>query len=826
MIANRVDTTRPRPRVALAAALTLALAGATGAPAVHAAPVKLVLASHFGHEVNLTEVQAHAGAALEDVCTVASKDTCQPGRESAQPDGFSDPEGVAGAANGNIYIADVLNDRVQELTSTGEFVLMFGKHVNQSTGGDVCTEEEIKNTGVRCQAGQAGSEAGAITYPHAIAVDPTTGNVYVFEYGGFTRVDEYTATGQFVLMIGREVDRTKDETPGATPAEKNLCTAASGDTCTKSTVGNGEPGTFNYHQAPLAAGGPEGLLYVGDEHRVQEFAATGQFKRELSLTAISSEPESTVGALAVDPAGDTYLVYDVHYEAGVLLEHGRDNVVREFDPGGTQIGELTVAPREASSAGAKVTVFIDLGGLALDSSGRLAVAATEQIQWSSKPFGLLYDAATGRLITRWAAPVGGGGVAFNGGGELFDPVSGIAGQEIVAYSPVPVAELVKDPVVCVAGADHATNATLDCALKGEANPEGVAETSVWFQWGRTEALGEETPRQPVATGKEPVAVGATVEGLRPGETFFYRLAGNDRNAPQPELLGSETGSFATPAVPPRVSGEPVASFIGPNSAVMYGALNPENAHTRYAFQYGACENLDSNCPGRLDTASGESAQYGKIGATFGAAGLQPETVYRYRLVAESENGAKTEKFEAKGPEGSFTTAPAPKVHALTGPASLLTATSAVVSGTVEPDGKPAAYTFELGVDNGTATQYGVVFSGPVPASAVPVAESLALTGLQPGTGYAYRIVVSSGYGTAIGAMGAFTTAGLPAVLLTPTPLVLLATPNISFPKPQATPRVGKAKTKRKTKKPKHRKPRRGAAKKSSAHRRWPGRGGK
>lgn len=59
--------------------------------------------------------------------------------------------------------------------------------------------------------------------------------------------------------------------------------------------------------------------------------------------------------------------------------------------------------------------------------------------------------------------------------------------------------------------------------------------------------------------------------------------------------------------------------------------------------------------------------------------------------------------------------------------------------------------------------------------------SLKLTGLQPGTTYAYRIEISSGYGTSYGVPVTFTTAGLPTALASPTPLGMLPIPPIKFP---------------------------------------------
>jgi hypothetical protein len=61
-----------------------------------------------------------------------------------------------------------------------------------------------------------------------------------------------------------------------------------------------------------------------------------------------------------------------------------------------------------------------------------------------------------------------------------------------------------------------------------------------------------------------------------------------------------------------------------------------------------------------------------------------------------------------------------------------------------------------------------------------------LTGLQPGTTYASRIAITSGYGAAIGATNTFTTIPL-ALLLPPPPAVAqLPIPSIRFPTPPPT----------------------------------------
>jgi hypothetical protein len=739
MIANR--NRRPRPLATTTITImVMALAGAGGAQAA-TPPVKLVPSLHITN-------------------------------------GFEFNESVAVAPGGNIYVADAGNRRVQELTSTGVFVSMFGDEVNQTTGGNICTAA----SGNVCKAGVVGTGGGEFGAegPQSVVVDQNTANVYVQDFSNW-RIQEFTAAGEFVLMFGKEVNET---------TKVNVCTAEeitkSGVKCktgVRAATATAEPGAFNFAHGRgnlLAVGpAPEHLLYVGDELRVQEFDAAGESKGEIPLTSISAEPENHVVALAVDQAtGDVYLAY------GSGLSNAE--VVRVFDTTGKEQRSFQVAPL---NAGAKV----DIRTLALDGAGQLAVSAGEE---GGGPFGELYAAATGHLITGFTNPEGSPGLAFNGEPEA--EMYAVQRNQVVLYKPLHVAELLTTLSSCEPGPELETSVTLDCSLNGTVNPESVAETEVFMQWGRTQAFGETTPKQTFATVTEPKAVSAPVEGVRPNQTFFYRLVGEDQNVKFPEQLTSETASFTTPIVPAKIPGVPGVSFVKSSSAVLSSALNPENANTEYFFEYGQHEALapcpgvrePGGCPGVASTPVGRSSVYGKISTTLEAKELQPATLYSYRLSAEGENVAGTERRQSEGAEATFTTAPAPVGQAVTGAPGVIGATSATVSGTVNPDGLPATYTFELGVYEGPGTtQYGVVFSGSAGAGSVPVGESLLLTGLQPGTTYAYRIAVKAGRSNPVqGEAVTFTTAGLPLVLAVPTPLAMLAVPNIAFP---AEPKPGK-----------------------------------
>ncbi len=752
-------------------------------------PIKEIVSAHIGFEVHaLTK---------GNLCTVVSGNECQPGKQSGKAGGFSSARGIAGAPNGNVYVADSSNHRVQEFTATGQFVLMWGKKVNKN-GADICTSAEES----QCQAGEESSEPGVFpeTVP-AIAVDPTSGDVYVSDVSHNSslfgiRIQKFTSNGEFLSEIGKEVNET---------TKGNLCTRqeelgkgvkCAGPKLYEPSAEPAEPGSLGTISS-LAVGGPEYRLYVGEARGLQEFDGEGQPVGE-PARAISHrlvELHATEGAsIVIDESGDVFL-------------SNFTNVIRRFDPSGKE----TEIRLDARTAGAGVGAH----DLAFDGHGRLAIFENEFEGNVRRVQGTLYSIGTGGLtaVSDFSVPAGlqVNGMGFNGSDELY-LIATQPGHEVVAYEPVPIGELIAGSVPsCVAGADRETDATLVCQLEGQVDPWGVADTEAWFGWGATPALESDTPAQLVCGAVCGSSLGSvspgSIEGLVPNEPYYYQLIGHDANVGAPESFNSEQVKFVTPSVPPRMVGESSASFVHATSAVVFGEVNPENSGTVYAVQYGACPVGLEACANAGLSEPQFSSEYASTGATFEIAGLQPSTVYRYRLLAVNEY-----EQVSTGPEATFTTAPAPLPEAQTGAASAVTSTTALISGSVNPDGAPAVYTFELGIYKGTETRYGIVISAPAEEGSVPVAETLALSGLQPGTTYAYRIAIKSGYGQMAGQALTFTTEGLPAVIRLPAPPGLLEVPHIAFPKTASVTTRHATKQKKKVK-------RRGGARKHKANKR-------
>lgn len=119
----------------------------------------------FGKEVNTSTAST---------CLATELANCKTGVTGAEPGQFNTPRGiavdpatVAGVA-GDIYVADSGNFRVQKLGPAGEFILMFGREVNETKVAEfneagnphkitaaeenLCTQAEVSG-GAKCKIG-------------------------------------------------------------------------------------------------------------------------------------------------------------------------------------------------------------------------------------------------------------------------------------------------------------------------------------------------------------------------------------------------------------------------------------------------------------------------------------------------------------------------------------------------------------------------------------------------------------------------------------------------------------------------------------------------
>src|SRR6266550_4924519 len=142
------------------------------------------------------------------------------------------------------------------------------------------------------------------------------------------------------------------------------------------------------------------------------------------------------------------------------------------------------------------------------------------------------------------------------------------------------------------------------------------------------------------------------------------------------------------AAAPAVTTGPTTA-VGATTATVTGTVNPGGKATTWYVEYGTSTGYGSNTSS-TSAGSGSSA----VSVSANLSSLKAGTTYHYRLVAANADGT------THGGDAVFTTLTPPDV--VTGSASSITASSATLNGTVDPNGRTTTYYFEYG----SSTSYG------------------------------------------------------------------------------------------------------------------------
>ena len=160
------------------------------------------------------------------------------------------------------------------------------------------------------------------------------------------------------------------------------------------------------------------------------------------------------------------------------------------------------------------------------------------------------------------------------------------------------------PVVSTGSASSIT--TTSATISGTVNPEGQ-QTTYEFDYGTSPNFGSSTSTATLG-GSSDTSVSATIGGLQPGVTYYYRLVATN-------LTGTDDGSqamFTTNSLPPAVT-TGNASSVTTNSATIAGTVNPEGQATTYHFDWGTSATSYSNSTTATSAGSGTigTAVYGR-----------------------------------------------------------------------------------------------------------------------------------------------------------------------------------------------------------------------
>ena len=331
---------------------------------------------------NVTETRPPAAAGPAGPPIYAS----QFGSSGSGAGQLSHPAGTAFDASGNLWVADALNNRVDEFSASGTFIATYGWGV--STGAaeyQICKES--------CRAGTSGVGNGQFNEPWGIAINKTAGDVYVVDQGN-GRVQEITTAGAFLRLIsskGTEAGKLTTPVGAAIDGSGNLWVADYGDnrvekfSATGSFIGAyGSYGTGNvqFHwPSDIAVGGSNNAetIYVTDtgNNRIQELKPDGTYKGQFGSKGTGNGQFHEPEALAFDASENLYVLDSGNGRVQKLTSTG--TFIASFSSPGSETGKLSWAQ-----------------GLAIASTGDIYVAdsGNNRIEKWTSPNATAHDTQT------------------------------------------------------------------------------------------------------------------------------------------------------------------------------------------------------------------------------------------------------------------------------------------------------------------------------------------------------------------------------------------------------------------------------------------------
>jgi DNA-binding beta-propeller fold protein YncE len=400
---------------------------------------------------------------------------------------------------------------------------------------------------------------GSFSNPNGIAVQESTGDVYVADIGTDT-IYKFDANGSPVDFSALGSNAL---TGDATPA---------GSFSFPATL-HGTPAAIAVDASTDPSDPSAGDLYVMDAGHdvIDKFNSKGEYVGQIAgpflgeLLGIGVEANGDVRVDVDDTAGMAIDVFD---------DSVQNNYVTLLETGGN--GSQLSGPEDgfaAGPSGADYLLFHECGcmekaGPNVEEFGRvdrgtfdvaaavdpvtghlyvdeqLAVTEWDPGEMNGKPEGEALAVVGGLVATFGSLQLSGisgqGGIAVDGGsGEIY--VSNPADGKVYVFSTTV-------PAVAAATATGVTQTA--ATLNGAVDPRGGAISSCKFEYGTTEGKGSSpdyehtTECEPavaqIGSGHQPVAVKARAEGLQAGLLYHYRLTVENANGP-----GGSTGLFAT-----------------------------------------------------------------------------------------------------------------------------------------------------------------------------------------------------------------------------------------------------------------------------------------
>jgi hypothetical protein len=581
------------------------------------------------------------------------------------------------------------------------------------------------------------AEPEAVTDPNGIAVDETTGNVFVNDAGTHTEiiggeggapaglVAPYLLTSGCAFGTGN-LNGVAVDNSLTSPAKGTVyvvCTNGKIRRLARNPITEKyEAGAEIVYPGAAANAGATvdetGNLYVSNfaNRTVYKFGPDGSLLKSIQLPIAVGSPNS----IAIDGAGNLF-----------FRRAGQGRVYKCAADGFGEIDPLACVEFLDNASGA-TAVAVDR------STGTLYVAlGTRVAQYDATSLTKEFEFGSGALVATK-------GVIVNSATDRIYVADTGTGKDNVAVfgPPVPVPDVTTKAPLEVTG----TAATLN----GSVNPLGVEVTECKYEYGLTTAYGQTAPCEgSIPTDSADHSVTAEISGLKAdGTTYHYRLVVNSIN-------GQVRGTDRTLVTMQTATTEP-ATEVDDSGAVLNGTVRPEGESlTECFFEWGKSSLYGQTTPCSPSAASipDDFAEHA-VSAALG--GLDPNATYHYRLVKVTASGT------SRGQDLSFTTQGPPRV--VEQRPLQVEQTSAILRAKIDPAGTSTTYHFEWG--EGSNFDHRIpadheIFAG---SGTEVVTVSANLSGLSPARAYSFRVVASNSSGTTVAPGEPFETlnaAGLP-----------------------------------------------------------------
>jgi hypothetical protein len=266
--------------------------------------------------------------------------------------------------------------------------------------------------------------------------------------------------------------------------------------------------------------------------------------------------------------------------------------------------------------------------------------------------------------------------------------------------------------------------------------EGTNEaTKYWFEWesvtaGTPTEFDNQTTHEEEVPTTGPTPLHGNLSGLTAGVTYRYRVvAENSKGVSKANIVQFTT----SPAIKDLQTD--AATNVDTENATLNGTLDPDGYATTYYFEWGKDTSYGQATPLPPGTDV-EPTTPGDQSVSAEITNLEAGTTYHFRIVAVNQFGT------TRGADETVTTPQAPSITSFS--ATNITAESADLIATVNPNGYTTTYWFEYGLTPDYGTKVPVPPAQlPEPTGVQPIDEHI--TGLEERT-YHFRLVAENEWG--------------------------------------------------------------------------------